>query len=88
MRHSVSAAKRLSKDDTYNLIKLAYHTPETIWKVEMHPDLALGVKDLMDELNVLLDTKPGTLLAYDTTFKLGGFLFSNMPRLTRVLSFQ
>ena len=67
MRQNVSAARRLNKDDIYNLIQLAYHTPETIWKVEMHPDLAcvVGMKDLMDELHMLLDTKPGTLLAYD-----------------------
>ena len=78
MRHSISAAKRLSKDDIYNLIQLAYHTPETIWKVELYTDLAcvVGVKELMDELNVLLDTKSGTLLGYDTTFKLGDFYVS------------
>ena len=78
MRHSVSAAKRLSKDDIYNLIQLAYHMPETIWKVELYPDLAcvVGVKELMDELNVLLETKSGTLLGYGTTFKLGDFYVS------------
>ena len=78
MRHSVSAAKRISKDDTYNLGQLAYHMPGTIWKVELYPDLTcvVGVKELMDELNTPLDTKPGTLLAYDTTFKLGDFYVS------------
>ena len=36
----------------------------------------VGVKELMDELNQLLDTKTGTLLGYDTTFKLGDFYVS------------
>ena len=82
MRHNVRAAKRLSKDDIYNLIQLAYHMPGIIWKVDLYPDLACvaGVKDLMDELQMLPDTKPGTLLAYDTTFKLGGFLCCRCER--------
>ena len=78
MRRNVSAAQRLSKDDVYNLIQLAYIMPETIWKVELYPDLAcvVGVKELMDGHNVLLETKSGTLLGYDTTFKLGDFYVS------------
>ena len=69
-----AAAKRLNKDDIFNLIQL----PETIWKVALYPDLAcvVGVKELMDEHNLLLDTKSGTLLGYDTTFKLGDFYVS------------
>ena len=34
------------------------------------------VKGLIDEINLLLDTKSGTLLGYDTTFKFGDIYVS------------
>ena len=34
------------------------------------------MKGLIDGINVLLDTKSGTLLGYDTTFKLGDIYVS------------
>ena len=78
MRQRVQENKRLSKYDVYNLLQLAYHLPETVWKIDLYPDLVsvVGVKEVMDELNQLLDTKAGTLLGYDTTFKLGDFYVS------------
>ena len=99
MRRNVSAAQRLSKDDVYNLIQLAYHMPETIWKVELYPDLAcvVGVKELMDELNVVSLTCCLILnheRCWDTTQPSNReicmylFLFSGMTCLMRVLSFQ
>ena len=57
---------------------MAYHLPETIWKIDMYPDLAcvLGVKAMMEELNCVLETKLETVLCYDTTFELGDFYVS------------
>ena len=61
----------------YNLLQLAYHLPETIWKVDFYPDLAcVVVKEIMDEMNDLVETKPGTLLGCNNTFKLGDFYVS------------
>ena len=70
--------RRYSKDDLYNLLQLAYHFPDTIWKIDLYPDMAcvLGIKDVMDELNTILETKQGTVLSYDTTFELGDFYVS------------
>ena len=70
--------RRYSKDDLYNLLQLAYHLPDTIWKIDLYPDMAcvLGIKDVMDELNTVLETKQSTVLSYDTTFELGDFYVS------------
>ena len=50
------------------------HCWHTTQPSNLEVSCVVGVKELMDELNMLLDTKPGTLLAYDTTFKLTGIV--------------
>ena len=60
MRQQVTDAKQISKDDTYNLLQVAYHLPETIWRVTcVLMSGVVGMKEIMDELNQLLDTKSG-----------------------------
>ena len=57
----VSDAKRLGKDDIYDLLQLAYHLPRT---------------------------KPGTLLGYDTNFKLRDFYVSVLVSVSHSCGFS
>ena len=74
----VDSERRLSNDDVYNLLELAYHLPETVWKIDLYPDLAcvVGIEDLLQELNNALASKNQTVLQYDTTFNLGDYYVS------------
>ena len=72
--HNAQAQKRqkfrLSHDALYNLHEITYDVNGFVHKIETYPNLIVvcGLKQLMDELNSLVQLKPDIpiLLSYDT----------------------
>ncbi|CAC5362753.1 unnamed protein product [Mytilus coruscus] len=78
----VNEEERLSKDDIYNLLLLAYHMDGFIHEVTVFPDLSsiIALPEMISIVNQLLgvNTEDDILFVffYDTTFKLGDFCFT------------
>jgi hypothetical protein len=72
--------KRISHDQLYNSLQLAYQLPGYIHDITIFPDLAIifGCSEMLEEINKLLRTcsDEPVLLSYDTTFELGDFYMS------------
>ncbi|XP_076036819.1 uncharacterized protein LOC143022480 [Oratosquilla oratoria] len=60
IKKAVNAEWRLSKDDLYNTVQLAYHLKDFVHQVTVYPDLVciVGVKCLLDELDKVLQGSP------------------------------
>ncbi|CAC5391402.1 unnamed protein product [Mytilus coruscus] len=88
----VNEEKRISKDDIYNLVLLAYHLEGFIHEVTVFPDLTsiIAIPDMISIVNQLLDFNTSDDLPfvffYDTNFKLGDFYVS--PLVFRNISFE
>ena len=78
LKYVESCKKRLSKDDLYNAIELAYHLPDCVWKVDVFPDFLaiVGLVEIMAELDNIIKAGKPVSLSYDTTFTLGDFYVS------------
>ncbi|CAG2187179.1 unnamed protein product [Mytilus edulis] len=81
----VNEDKRISKDDVYNLVLLAYHLEGLIHEVTVFPDLTsiIALSDMISIVNQLLDVNTTDdipfVFFYDTTFKLA----SLFPKLNK-----
>ncbi|VDI35357.1 Hypothetical predicted protein [Mytilus galloprovincialis] len=88
----VNEDKRISKDDVYNLVLLAYHLEGFIHEVTVFPDLTsiIALSDMISIVNQLLDVNTTDYIPfvffYDTTFKLGDFYVS--PLVFRNIIFE
>ncbi|CAC5363339.1 unnamed protein product [Mytilus coruscus] len=89
----VNEDKRISKDDIYNLVLLAYHLEGFIHdEVTVFPDLTsiIALPDMNSIVNQLLDVNTTDdipfVFFYDTTFKLGDFYVS--PLVFRNIIFE
>ena len=72
---------RISRDNLYNLHKIAYDTSGFAHKIITYPDLACicGLDQILKKANQILQLKEtGQLLLYDTTFQLGDFYVSEL----------
>jgi hypothetical protein len=71
----VRREKRLSHDELYSTLEIAYHVDSFVHAYSIFPDLqcVIGLKDILDELNnlILLQSDEPLLLSYDTTFTVG-----------------
>lgn len=76
----MNKARRLSHDEIYNTLQLAYHLDNFVHHFSIFPDLQCFVanKELLQELNKILQVKSDEipLLSYDTTFLIGDFYVS------------
>lgn len=74
--------QRLSRDDVYNILQLAYHVEGLVWDIQIFPDLVsvIGSQDLLMEVNKLLELPSSTplIFGYDTTFNWGIFMFPHL----------
>lgn len=72
--------KRLTKDEIFSTVQLAFHVQGMIREITVYPDLSiiLSHQDLLEELNKLLMVKSNEplLMSYDTTFEVGDFFIS------------
>lgn len=70
-------SRRLSHDEIYNTLQLAYHLDNFVHQFSIFPDLQCFVanKELLQELNKILQVKSDEipLLSYDTTILIGDF---------------
>ncbi|CAC5420486.1 unnamed protein product [Mytilus coruscus] len=88
----VNEEERLSKDDIYNLLLLAYHMDGFIHEVTVFPDLSsiIALPEMISIVNQLLDVNTEYdipfVFFYDTTFKLGDFFVS--PLVFRNIIFE
>ena len=83
--------KRISKEDIYNLVLLAYHMEGYIHEVTVFPDLTavIALPEMISLVNQLLDVTTEDvpfIFFYDTTFKLGDFYVS--PLVFRNIIFE
>jgi hypothetical protein len=74
----VNEQKRISKDDIYNLVLLAYHMEGFIHEVTVFSDLTtvIALPEMISLVNQLLGVTTEDvpfIFVYDTTFKLGDF---------------
>ena len=71
---------RVSHDELYGSLQLAYHINDFVKLMSVFPDIRiiLGSKDILSELNTLLTVKSDepVLLSYDTTFNVGDYFVS------------
>ena len=70
---------RISHDSLYNVHEIAYDVPAYVRKIITYPDLIIicGLQEVIDEFNnVMMLTREGQLLSYDTIFQLGDFYVS------------
>jgi hypothetical protein len=90
IKKAMNTEKRLSKDDLYNTVQLAYHLKDFVHQITVYPDLVciVGVKCILDEFDKVLQVKSNepVLCSYDTTFQLGDFYVS--PLLFRHILFD
>ncbi|CAG2237138.1 unnamed protein product [Mytilus edulis] len=88
----VNEEERLSKDDIYNLLLLAYHMDGFIHEVTVFPDLSsiIALPEMISIVNQLLDVNTEDdvpfVFFYDTTFKCGDFFVS--PLVFRNIIFE
>ncbi|CAC5374109.1 unnamed protein product [Mytilus coruscus] len=88
----VNEQKRISKDEIYNLLLVAYHMEGYIQEITMFPDLTSkkALPEMISIVNQLLDVNTEDdqpfLFFYDTTFKLGDFYVS--PLVFRNIIFE
>lgn len=72
--------KRISQDEIYNTLQLAFHLDNYVQQLLIFPDLQCFVanKELLTELNRILQVKSDEipLMSYDTTFLIGDFYVS------------
>jgi hypothetical protein len=84
LQKQVRAERRLSHDQIYNSLQLAYHVDGFVHKISVYPDLTvvLRLPDLLQELNKMLIFKSDepVVISYDTTFNLERFLFVHCSR--------
>ena len=72
--------KRLTQDEIFSTLQLAYHVPGMINEITVFPDLSIIIShvELIEELKKVLVVKSDepALLSYDTTFNIGDFYVS------------
>ena len=77
-RNAEQVRNRLSHDQIYNTLQLAYHLEDCVHQLSIFPDLQcfMANKELLQELNKFLHVKSDIvpLLSYDTTFFIGDFV--------------
>lgn len=82
--------RKLSKDDIYNLMQLAYHLEGYVHEITVYPDLLtiFALPEIIDCFVDLLQRETDTpvCLVYDTTFNLGDFYVS--PLVFRIVLFE
>ena len=83
--------KRISKDDIYNLVVLAYHMEGYIHEVTVFPDFTavIALPEMISLVNQLFNVTTADvpfIFFYDTTFKLGNFYVS--PLVFRNIIFE
>lgn len=80
MQTKMNKSRRLSHDEIYNTLQLAYHLDNFVHQFSIFPDLQCFVanKELLQELNKILQVKSDEipLLSYDTTILIGDFYVS------------
>ena len=71
---------KLSKDDIYNLVQLAYHLDGFVSEITVYPDLLtiFALPEMISTFTELIQSNLDTpvCLVYDTTFNLGDFYVS------------
>lgn len=76
----MKAKRRISHDQLYNSLQLAYQIDGFVHGITVCPDLAIvfGSTEIIQEVNKLLKVKSDepVLMSYDTTFELGDFYVS------------
>ena len=87
----VNEQKRISKDDIYNLVLLAYHMEGYIHEVTVFLDLTtvIALPEMISLVNQLLGVTTADvpfIFFYDTIFKLGDFYVS--PLVFRNIIFE
>lgn len=79
-RDQSNKSNRISHDELYSTLQLAYHLEGIIHDITIYPDMnvILAHPDILTELNKVLLVKSDEplLLSYDTTFNLGDFYVS------------
>ena len=89
---SVRQAKRLSRDDYYNLMLIAQELKDYVFEIVTYPDLTcfFGLSELLKEFNNLLKIQsndvPTLFASYDTTFNIGDFYVT--PLVFRHIMFE
>ena len=81
LRYQQLQQSRISKDDLYNLHKIAYDVSGFVWKIITFPALVciFGLKEILEEFDKVLQPEHGSqFLSYDTTFQLGDFYVSTL----------
>ena len=72
--------EKLSKDDIYNLLQLAYHLDGFVSEITVYPDLLtiFALPEILGVFTEILQSNASTpvCLVYDTTFNLGDFYVS------------
>lgn len=80
VQRQVNKTKKLTHDEIYNTLQLAFHLDDYVHQLTIYPDLQCFVanKELLMELNKNLQVKSNEvpLLSYDTTFLIGDFYVS------------
>lgn len=80
IQKKMNKSRRLSHDEIYNTLQLAYHLDNFVHQFSIFPDLQCFVanKELLQELNKILQVKSDEipLLSYDTTILIGDFYVS------------
>ena len=85
-------AKRLSRDDYYNLMLIAQELKDYVFQIVTYPDLTcfVGLSELLKEFNSLLSLQssdaPTLFVSYDTTFNIGDFYVT--PLVFRHIMFE
>ena len=74
LKQELNSEKRISRDDLYNLLLLAYHLEDFVLQIDLFPDVdcILGSPEIFKLFNEMLTLQSNDfqlVLYYDTTFK-------------------
>lgn len=57
---------RISKDDYYNLLFIAFQLGDYVWKITLYPHVMclIGLKELLQDMNKMMDMDEAKLFFY------------------------